>query len=81
MTADQATLDLILRNARSYGEFEDRPVPEELLRVFRLDPVEHVVRTLPGAAGPRHGGRGPAQAGGRNHAGTVAPRAPGPCHC
>jgi 3-hydroxypropanoate dehydrogenase len=32
MTADQGTLDLILRNARSYGEFEDRPVPEELLR-------------------------------------------------
>ena len=32
MTADEATLDLILRKARSYGEFEDRPVPEELLR-------------------------------------------------
>jgi 3-hydroxypropanoate dehydrogenase len=32
MTADQRTLDLILRNARSYGDFDDRPVPEELLR-------------------------------------------------
>jgi len=32
MTADEGTLDLILRKARSYGEFEDRPVPEELLR-------------------------------------------------
>ena len=32
MTADEGTLDLILRNARSYGDFEDRPVPEELLR-------------------------------------------------
>jgi 3-hydroxypropanoate dehydrogenase len=32
MTADEGTLDLILRKARSYGEFEDRLVPEELLR-------------------------------------------------
>jgi 3-hydroxypropanoate dehydrogenase len=32
MIADEGTLDLILRKARSYGEFEDRPVPEELLR-------------------------------------------------
>jgi 3-hydroxypropanoate dehydrogenase len=32
MTADEGTLDLILRKARSYGEFEDRPVPQELLR-------------------------------------------------
>jgi len=32
MTADEGTLDLILRNARSYGDFEDRPVPEERLR-------------------------------------------------
>jgi 3-hydroxypropanoate dehydrogenase len=32
MTADEKTLDLILRNARSYGAFEDQPVPEELLR-------------------------------------------------
>jgi 3-hydroxypropanoate dehydrogenase len=32
MTADERTLDLILRNARSYGAFEDKPVPEELLR-------------------------------------------------
>ncbi|HEY7238711.1 MAG TPA: malonic semialdehyde reductase [Burkholderiales bacterium] len=32
MTADEGTLDLILRKARSYGDFEDRPVPEELLR-------------------------------------------------
>ena len=32
MTADERTLDLMLREARSYGEFEDRPVPEELLR-------------------------------------------------
>ena len=32
MIADEATLDLILRKARSYGDFEDRPVPEELLR-------------------------------------------------
>jgi len=32
MTADEKTLDLILRNARSYGAFEDKPVPEELLR-------------------------------------------------
>jgi 3-hydroxypropanoate dehydrogenase len=32
MIADEKTLDLILRNARSYGDFEDRPVPEELLR-------------------------------------------------
>jgi 3-hydroxypropanoate dehydrogenase len=30
--ADDKTLDLILRKARSYGEFEDRPVPEALLR-------------------------------------------------
>src|SRR5688572_28528092 len=29
---DGKTLDLILRNARSYAEFEDRPVPEALLR-------------------------------------------------
>ena len=29
---DDKTLDLILRNARSYAEFEDRPVPEALLR-------------------------------------------------
>jgi 3-hydroxypropanoate dehydrogenase len=32
MTADEKTLDLILRNARSYGAFEDKPVPEALLR-------------------------------------------------
>jgi 3-hydroxypropanoate dehydrogenase len=32
MTADDKTLDLILRKARSYGEFRDQPVPEELLR-------------------------------------------------
>jgi 3-hydroxypropanoate dehydrogenase len=32
MSADEKTLDLILREARSYGAFEDRPVPEELLR-------------------------------------------------
>ena len=32
MIADEGTLDLILRKARSYGDFEDRPVPEELLR-------------------------------------------------
>jgi 3-hydroxypropanoate dehydrogenase len=32
MTADQGTLDLILRKARSYGDFEDRPVPDDLLR-------------------------------------------------
>ena len=32
MIAEEGTLDLILRKARSYGEFEDRPVPEELLR-------------------------------------------------
>ena len=32
MTADEGTLDLMLRTARSYGDFEDRPVPEELLR-------------------------------------------------
>lgn len=32
MTADESTLDLILRTARSYGEFEDKPVAEELLR-------------------------------------------------
>jgi 3-hydroxypropanoate dehydrogenase len=29
---DDKTLDLILRNARSYAEFEERPVPEALLR-------------------------------------------------
>ena len=29
---DEKTLDLLLRNARSHGEFLDRPVPEELLR-------------------------------------------------
>lgn len=29
---DEKTLDLILRNARSYAEFQDRPVPEALLR-------------------------------------------------
>jgi 3-hydroxypropanoate dehydrogenase len=29
--ADGATLDLILRKARSYSEFADRPVPEALL--------------------------------------------------
>ncbi|HEX2197701.1 MAG TPA: malonic semialdehyde reductase [Burkholderiales bacterium] len=29
---DHKTLDLMLRNARSYAEFEDRPVPEALLR-------------------------------------------------
>jgi len=32
MSADERTLDLLLRKARSYGEFEDRTVPEELLR-------------------------------------------------
>ena len=32
MTADDKTLDLILRNARSYGDFKDKPVPDELLR-------------------------------------------------
>lgn len=32
MKADDATLDLILRGARSHGDFQDRPVPEELLR-------------------------------------------------
>jgi len=32
MTADDKTLDLILRHARSYGDFEDKPVPDELLR-------------------------------------------------
>jgi 3-hydroxypropanoate dehydrogenase len=32
MTADERTLDLMLRTARSYGDFEDRPVPEALLR-------------------------------------------------
>ena len=31
MTADERTLDLLLREARSYGEFKDRPVSEELL--------------------------------------------------
>ncbi len=29
---DDKTLDLMLRKARSYAEFEDRPVPEVLLR-------------------------------------------------
>ena len=29
---DQQTLDLILRKARSHGDFHDKPVPEELLR-------------------------------------------------
>jgi 3-hydroxypropanoate dehydrogenase len=29
---DQETLDLILRKARSHGDFLDKPVPEELLR-------------------------------------------------
>jgi 3-hydroxypropanoate dehydrogenase len=32
MTADEATLDLILRSARSHGDFQDRPVPDGLLR-------------------------------------------------
>ena len=32
MIADEGTLDLILRNARSYGDFEDKPVPDQLLR-------------------------------------------------
>jgi 3-hydroxypropanoate dehydrogenase len=30
--ADDRLLDLMLRNARSYAEFEDRPVPQALLR-------------------------------------------------
>jgi 3-hydroxypropanoate dehydrogenase len=30
--ADDATLDLILRKARSHSDFEERPVPESLLR-------------------------------------------------
>jgi 3-hydroxypropanoate dehydrogenase len=30
--ADERLLDLMLRNARSYAEFEDRPVPQALLR-------------------------------------------------
>ena len=30
--ADEKTLDLILRQARSHGDFTDRPVPEEALR-------------------------------------------------
>ena len=29
--ADDGTLDLLLRKARSYAEFDDRPVPESLL--------------------------------------------------
>jgi 3-hydroxypropanoate dehydrogenase len=29
---DEKTLDLLLRRARSFSEFEDRPVPEALLR-------------------------------------------------
>jgi 3-hydroxypropanoate dehydrogenase len=29
---DEQLLDRVLRNARSYGDFLDRPVPEELLR-------------------------------------------------
>lgn len=29
---DEKTFDLILRKARSYAEFEDKPVPQELLR-------------------------------------------------
>jgi 3-hydroxypropanoate dehydrogenase len=32
MKADEATLDLILRSARSHGDFQDKPVPDELLR-------------------------------------------------
>jgi 3-hydroxypropanoate dehydrogenase len=32
MIADESTLDLMLRKARSYGAFDDRPVPEALLR-------------------------------------------------
>jgi 3-hydroxypropanoate dehydrogenase len=31
MIADEKTLDLVLREARSHGEFLDRPVPEALL--------------------------------------------------
>jgi 3-hydroxypropanoate dehydrogenase len=31
MIADEKALDLILRKARSHGDFLDRPVPEELL--------------------------------------------------
>jgi 3-hydroxypropanoate dehydrogenase len=30
--ADQKTLDLLLREARSHGDFSDRPVPEDALR-------------------------------------------------
>ena len=30
--ADDQTLDLMLRNARSHGDFQDKPVPEALLR-------------------------------------------------
>jgi len=29
---DEKTLDVLLRKARSYAQFEDRPVPQELLR-------------------------------------------------
>ena len=29
---DDKTLDLMLRKARSHGDFADKPVPEELLR-------------------------------------------------
>ena len=29
---DEKTIDLLLRNARSHGDFDDRPVPETLLR-------------------------------------------------
>ena len=29
---DDRTLDLLLRKARSYADFENRPVPEALLR-------------------------------------------------
>jgi 3-hydroxypropanoate dehydrogenase len=32
MTADPKTLDLILREARSHGDFLEKPVPEALLR-------------------------------------------------
>jgi 3-hydroxypropanoate dehydrogenase len=32
MTADSKTLDLLLREARSHGDFLEKPVPEDLLR-------------------------------------------------
>ena len=50
--ADQKTLDLLLREARSHSDFSDRPVPDEALRGARADEMGPDQRELPADAHP-----------------------------